>query len=228
MRWGDAQSQATASQADQVEARGWVLLAVQVGGHLGDHHLQRRPDGGRHKVAGKGSAVAAAEHHVVDSGPPASSTPMWPSMVATSTCSRTGIAWYSIPSPSNQASSASCTRARPSTGGVHSTERGTRADRPMKPQVVAHELDRLLAADAIVATHSGTVAGLAARYLTGRDGSQFACSGTLTSIPCGLPYAAAAAIAPAGRWWPSSATAALPHRGRIAPTIASDRVRELV
>ena len=42
-------------------------------------------------------------------------------------------------------------------------EQGTRADRPMKPQVVAYELDRLLADDAIIAADSGTNTGFAAR-----------------------------------------------------------------
>jgi pyruvate dehydrogenase (quinone) len=36
-------------------------------------------------------------------------------------------------------------------------ERGTRKEKPMKPQLVAHELNKLLADDAIVATESGTV-----------------------------------------------------------------------
>ena len=35
--------------------------------------------------------------------------------------------------------------------------RGTRRDLPMKPQVVAHELNKLLDDDAIVITDSGTV-----------------------------------------------------------------------
>lgn len=68
-------------------------------------------------------------------------------------------------------------------------------DAPMKPQVVAHELDRLLAPDAIVATDSGTNTSWAARYLNMRDGMKFSCSGTLASMACALPYAVAAAIA---------------------------------
>jgi pyruvate dehydrogenase (quinone) len=36
-------------------------------------------------------------------------------------------------------------------------ERGTRGDKPMKPQVVAHELNKLLRDDAIIATDSGTI-----------------------------------------------------------------------
>ncbi|MGV0819528.1 thiamine pyrophosphate-dependent enzyme [Martelella sp. AMO21009] len=74
-------------------------------------------------------------------------------------------------------------------------ERGTRKDMPMKPQVVAHELDRLLAPDAIIATDSGTVTTWAARHLTLKPDMMFSCSGTLASMACGLPYAIAAAIA---------------------------------
>ena len=74
-------------------------------------------------------------------------------------------------------------------------ERADRVDRPMKPQVVARELDRLLAHDAIVATNSGTNTGWAARYVTMREGMKFSCSGTLASMACGLPYAVAAALA---------------------------------
>ena len=36
-------------------------------------------------------------------------------------------------------------------------ERGTRTDMPMKPQVVAHELNKLLSDDAIIAADSGTI-----------------------------------------------------------------------
>jgi pyruvate dehydrogenase (quinone) len=74
-------------------------------------------------------------------------------------------------------------------------ERGTRTDRPMKPQVVAHELDRLLRGDAIVVTDSGTVTAWAARHLTMREGMKFSCSGTLATMACGLPYAIAAKMA---------------------------------
>jgi pyruvate dehydrogenase (quinone)/pyruvate oxidase len=61
-------------------------------------------------------------------------------------------------------------------------ERGTRPDKPMKPQVVAHELDKLLRHDAIVATDSGTITTWAARHLTMRDGMMFSCSGNLASM----------------------------------------------
>lgn len=47
-------------------------------------------------------------------------------------------------------------------------ERGTRRDTPMKPEVVAHELNKLLSDDAIVATDSGTITTWIARHLVMR------------------------------------------------------------
>jgi pyruvate dehydrogenase (quinone) len=78
-------------------------------------------------------------------------------------------------------------------------ERGTRSDSPMKPQVVAHALNKLLPDDAIVATDSGTITTWAARYLDIRGSMMFSCSGNLATMACGLPYANAAAIAYPGR-----------------------------
>src|SRR4051812_46481632 len=78
-------------------------------------------------------------------------------------------------------------------------ERGTRPDKPMKPQVVAHELNKLLSDDAIVATDSGTITTWAARHLDMRGNMMFSCSGNLATMACGLPYANAAAIAYPGR-----------------------------
>src|SRR5579871_5468893 len=78
-------------------------------------------------------------------------------------------------------------------------ERGTRKDKPMKPQVVAHELDKLLSDDAIVATDSGTITTWIARHLTIRGSMMFSCSGNLATMACGLPYAVAAAVAYPGR-----------------------------
>jgi len=74
-------------------------------------------------------------------------------------------------------------------------ERGTRQDMPMKPQVVTHELNKLLRDDAIVLTDSGTVTTWAARHLDMRGDMKFTCSGTLASMACGVPYAIAAALA---------------------------------
>jgi pyruvate dehydrogenase (quinone) len=74
-------------------------------------------------------------------------------------------------------------------------ERGTRRDKPMKPQVVAHELGRRLSATAIVSCDSGTVATWWARHIPARRGQQYSLSGTLASMANGLPYAIAAQIA---------------------------------
>lgn len=60
--------------------------------------------------------------------------------------------------------------------------RGTRTDAPMKPQVVAYELNKLLRNDAIVSAHSGTIATWAARYIQIRDGMQFSLSGTVATM----------------------------------------------
>jgi pyruvate dehydrogenase (quinone) len=78
-------------------------------------------------------------------------------------------------------------------------ERGSRRDKPMKPQVVAHELNKLLADDAIVATDSGTITTWIARHLVMRGSMMFSCSGNLATMACGLPYAVAAAVAYPGR-----------------------------
>ena len=75
------------------------------------------------------------------------------------------------------------------------SERGTRRDMPMKPQVVTHELSKLLDDDAIVITDSGTITAWTARHVDIRGSMQFSCSGTLASMACGLPYAIGAAIA---------------------------------
>jgi pyruvate dehydrogenase (quinone) len=78
-------------------------------------------------------------------------------------------------------------------------ERGSRTDTPMKPQVVAHELNKLLSDDAIIATDSGTITTWAARHIDMRANMMFSCSGNLATMACGLPYANAAAIAYPGR-----------------------------
>ncbi|TMJ23001.1 MAG: pyruvate oxidase [Alphaproteobacteria bacterium] len=78
-------------------------------------------------------------------------------------------------------------------------ERGSRSDKPMKPQVVAHELNKLLSDDAIVATDSGTITTWVARHIDMRGNMMFSCSGNLATMGCGLPYANAAALAYPGR-----------------------------
>jgi len=74
-------------------------------------------------------------------------------------------------------------------------QRGTLQDKPMKPQVVAYELNKLLSDDAIVATDSGTITTWIARHLSVRGDMMFSCSGNLATMACGLPYAIAAAVA---------------------------------
>jgi len=74
-------------------------------------------------------------------------------------------------------------------------ERAERRDTPMKPQVIAHELGRRLAADAIVACDSGTITTWWARHIPARRGQMHSVSGNLASMACGLPYAIAAQIA---------------------------------
>jgi pyruvate dehydrogenase (quinone)/pyruvate oxidase len=74
-------------------------------------------------------------------------------------------------------------------------EQGTNPANPMKPQVVAHELNKCLKDNAIIATDSGTITTWAARFLLMRGDRKFSCSGNLATMACGLPYAIAAAIA---------------------------------
>ena len=74
-------------------------------------------------------------------------------------------------------------------------ERASRADKPMKPQVVAHELGKRLRDDAIICCDSGTVAAWFARHIPARRGQMFSLSGTLASMANGLPYAIAAQVA---------------------------------
>jgi pyruvate dehydrogenase (quinone) len=71
----------------------------------------------------------------------------------------------------------------------------TRTDSPMKPQVVAAELGRRLAADAIVSCDSGTNTTWWARHVPARRGQMYSCSGNLATMACGLPYAIAAQLA---------------------------------
>ncbi len=79
------------------------------------------------------------------------------------------------------------------------TERGTRTDMPMKPQVVTYQLNKLLDNDAIVSSDSGTIATWTARYIEIRDQMQFSLSGSLATMANGLPYSIGAAVAYPGR-----------------------------
>ena len=58
-------------------------------------------------------------------------------------------------------------------------EVGSRKDKPMKPQVVAWELGRRIADDAIVSCDSGTIATWFARQIPVRRGQMYSLSGTL-------------------------------------------------
>ncbi|HWV35352.1 MAG TPA: thiamine pyrophosphate-dependent enzyme, partial [Thermomicrobiales bacterium] len=78
-------------------------------------------------------------------------------------------------------------------------ERGTRDDKPMKPQVVTYHLNKLLDSDAIVASDSGTIATWTARYIDMRDDMKFSLSGSLATMANGLPYTIGAAVAFPGR-----------------------------
>ena len=77
--------------------------------------------------------------------------------------------------------------------------RGTRADLPMKPQVVAHGVNALLKDDAIVSADSGTIATWAARHIHMRGTMQFSLSGTLATMANSVPYSIGAAVAYPGR-----------------------------
>jgi pyruvate dehydrogenase (quinone)/pyruvate oxidase len=78
-------------------------------------------------------------------------------------------------------------------------ERGSRADAPMKPEVVAWELGKRLRDDAIVVSDSGTIATWWARHIPVKKGQMYSLSGTLASMANGLPYAMAAQVAYPGR-----------------------------
>ena len=74
-------------------------------------------------------------------------------------------------------------------------EQYTRTDMPMKPQVIAHEIGKRLADNAIFVCDSGTIASWYARFLPFRYGQKCTLSGTLATMACGMPYANAAQIA---------------------------------
>jgi pyruvate dehydrogenase (quinone) len=72
-------------------------------------------------------------------------------------------------------------------------------EKPMKPQVVAAQLGKRLADNAIVNCDSGTVATWWARHIPARRGQMHTVSGNLASMACGLPYTIASQIAYPGR-----------------------------
>lgn len=73
--------------------------------------------------------------------------------------------------------------------------RATRQDKPMKPQVVAWELGKLLKENAIISCDSGTIATWWARQIKAKRGQKFSLSGTLATMANGLPYTIAAQVA---------------------------------
>jgi pyruvate dehydrogenase (quinone)/pyruvate oxidase len=77
--------------------------------------------------------------------------------------------------------------------------RGTRAERPMKPQVPPWHLWPLLDDDAIICGDSGTVTTWAGRQIKIRGEQKFSFSGTNCSMAAGLPYAIGAQCAYPGR-----------------------------
>lgn len=74
-------------------------------------------------------------------------------------------------------------------------ERGSRKDKPMKPQVLAWELGKRLPDNAIVSSDSGTIATWWARQIKVKQGQMHSLSGTLATMANGLPYTIAAQVA---------------------------------
>ncbi len=74
-------------------------------------------------------------------------------------------------------------------------ERGSRQDKPMKPQVVACELGKRLDDNAIISCDSGTIATWFARHIPVKGRQKHSLSGTLATMANGLPYTIAAQIA---------------------------------
>ncbi|MER8752352.1 thiamine pyrophosphate-binding protein [Mesorhizobium sp. M1050] len=72
-------------------------------------------------------------------------------------------------------------------------------DVPLKPQRVVKAFGDRMPANAILATDSGQNTELAARHIDIKAGQDFAVSGSLASMACGLPYAIAGGIAFPGR-----------------------------
>ena len=74
-------------------------------------------------------------------------------------------------------------------------DQSSRADKPMKPQVVAWELGKRLERDAIISCDSGTITTWFARNIPVKSNQKHSLSGTLASMANGLPYTIAAQIA---------------------------------
>jgi pyruvate dehydrogenase (quinone) len=78
-------------------------------------------------------------------------------------------------------------------------EQANRMDKPLKPQVVAHRLNKFLADDAVVVTDCGTVTTWAARFITMREKMLFSSSGLLATMGNGVTYSIGASVAYPGR-----------------------------
>jgi pyruvate dehydrogenase (quinone) len=87
------------------------------------------------------------------------------------------------------------TQAKMQTWRQELEEQGSRQDKPMRPQLVAWELGKRLAQDAVVAADSGTVTTWWARYIPVQRGQLHSVSGNLASMANALPYAMAAQLA---------------------------------
>jgi pyruvate dehydrogenase (quinone) len=74
-------------------------------------------------------------------------------------------------------------------------EEGTRTDMPMKPEVVAHTLEKLVAPDAIICGDSGTNTTWIGRNFRLKRGQKFSLSGNLATMAPGLPYSIGAQVA---------------------------------
>jgi len=74
-------------------------------------------------------------------------------------------------------------------------KQASRMDKPMKPQVVAHELDKRLSSTAIISSDSGTITTWWARHIRAKKGQKFSCSGNLASMAPAMPYTIAAQVA---------------------------------
>lgn len=74
-------------------------------------------------------------------------------------------------------------------------KRSSADDKPMKPQVIAHEISKRLPSNAIVTSDSGTNTTWWARYIMAKRGQMHTCSGNLATMACGFPYAIGAQVA---------------------------------
>ncbi len=77
--------------------------------------------------------------------------------------------------------------------------RASNMDKPLKPQVVTHTLNKFLQPDAVIASDCGTVTTWCARYIQMQADMLFTASGLLATMGNGLPYAIGAAVAFPGR-----------------------------